>query len=40
MREEGIYFYSRIHGYTYNNTNGITTLFDRVRIQLKGGYKR
>ena len=37
---KSVYFYSRIHGYTYNNTNSITTLFDGVRIQLKGGYKR
>ena len=41
MREEkSVCFYSQIHGYTYNNMDDITTLFCRVRIQLKGGYKR
>lgn len=39
-RGKNVCFYSQIHGYTYNNTNVITALFDRVMIQLKGGYKK
>ena len=35
-----LFSYLLIHGYTYNNTNVITALFDRARIQLKGGYEK